>query len=172
MILETATETLPTKPKNREQITNPKLVQLSIEQKHIRSQLLNTPNINTETITALKHKRNQISHKIKTTVKQLKETDISTKLLDIENTPDHQKMFKVIKDMHRGHYEQPTIHDTNKQTIINSSELNSTIKVHFKKQFFSPKATPIPSFSDDQSPLTNPITNSKVTTCINCLNNS
>lgn len=149
---------------------DPRIEELSTEQKLIRIQLQNVTDANRRE--ELKKKRNRISHEIRRTALANKEEELSERAMEVERLKDGPQMFKAVHLMKRRQSIKVIVKDDNGKIICEDKAAGTLIANHFASQLSSSCDCAVPAFTGDPKPLNNPISTNEVEAALMKLNNS
>ncbi|GFR92558.1 beta-hexosaminidase [Elysia marginata] len=83
----------------------------------------------------LKAERNKLLHELQSMVKCKRNNELDKAAEDIDNLPDHARMFKAVKSLNRKKSETPYIFDADGKFITNIDEIQTVIGKHIKDKF-------------------------------------
>ena len=149
---------------------NLEIEQMSRKQKDLRIQISNCNNI--DKAKEMKTERNQIMHRIKRKLIELKEKDLDNKVNEINEMKDSSKMFKAVNMLKRKKFENPYVHDEKGKNVTDPVHIHKIIKLYFENQFIDQNTPKLEPFTDTPRKLIHPISNQEVLKSISKLNNN
>ena len=149
---------------------NSEVEQLSEQQQKLRKQIRESNNL--VDLVKFKHERNQTLKKIKTILKQDRESKIDNIAAEIERTQDDAKMFSAIKQLKRKRPQNQVVHDEQGRCVTNEQEMHNIIQKHFKEHFNDEKKPNIEPFVGPPTRLGQPITPHEVRECAKRMSNN
>ena len=146
------------------------LENLSKLQKDIKLQISNSDD--EVLIRYLKHKRTELMHKIRRTVKKIPEDELDKRVREINKIRDDSQMFKAVNTLKRKKYENPYIHDENRRNVSNPQQMYTIINTHFKNHFYDENAEIIEPFVGESKKLNKEFDADQIRTTLNKTNNN
>jgi len=154
----------------RRRVYDPKIEQLSKQQRDMRLQWANTTDATKRA--ELKHQRNVLQHSIRKLCKDNEEKRLDSMAAEVERLKDGAKMFKAVSMMTRKRAQPPVVEDDQGHIIGNIPESLNVIQKHFNAQFNRDEDSPIEPFVGTPKPLERPITAAELESCFKRLNNN
>ena len=139
IITSTAEETIGYKQhlKNHQnRVHNEEIHQLSLQKKNLHLKSKNSTN--QQTAQNLKRQCNQISHQIRSKIKQNHEQKLNSIIEDIEGAQKDTKMFKAVQNLQRKSLQQQFVHDKDGKLVTDPQGIHDIIRDHFKNHFYNP----------------------------------
>jgi len=148
---------------------DPRIAELSSQQRDLRLQIANTTN--EEKKRTLKLERNQLLHQIRRLALEAAEQRLDRSAEEVERLKDGAKMFKAVNLMKRKKASKPKVADVEGRIIGNDHEAAATIQQHFSSQFNGQDTPQLQAFVGPPTPLMSPITVAECEASLKRLNN-
>jgi len=156
-VLESATSTVGIKKKTKKnhRFIDPQLEEWSNKKAELRRLIESTDDI--QRVQQIRHERNVLSHKIRNRVKQISASILDDRVAEIGRQKNNAKMYKAVHLLQRKRQQPLTVHNSNKETVLQPSQVAVEITHYFSDMFADSASGSGESITPTTRPLSKPI---------------